>query len=260
MRIDKFIVDKLNISRTKAQQLIKNGLVFYGNNKIEKVSFEVTNEELVLIKENKQYVSRGAYKLIGAIDEFNLDFKNKVVLDIGASTGGFTQVVLENGAKKVYAVDIGENELAQILKEDNRVVNIHSTDFRSLTKHMVEDVDFIIGDISFISLKLIFPKIKELYGNNIEICILFKPQFECGIEYARKYKGVVLDKKLHERLLIDFLGYLENLGFKVCNLAYSNIKGKQGNIEYLIYINANESFNVNVKEVVNSAFNTLTIK
>ena len=150
MRVDKFISEKFTISRTKAQELIKNGIVFYADKKVDKVSFNVENENLILIKDNKQYVSRGAYKLLGAIDAFDLNFKDKVVLDIGASTGGFTQVALEHGAKKVYAVDIGENELAQVLKNNNKVVNMNSTDFRDIAQDKLKDVEMIVGDISFI--------------------------------------------------------------------------------------------------------------
>lgn len=255
MRVDKFISEKFTISRTKAQELIKNGLVFYADKKVDKVSFNVENENLILIKDNKQYVSRGAYKLLGSIDAFDLNFKDKVVLDIGASTGGFTQVALEHGAKKVYAVDIGKNELAQVLKNNNKVVNMNSTDFRDIAKDKLKDVEMIVGDISFISLKHIFPKILDLFGNKIEVCMLFKPQFECGIEQAKKYKGVVLDKKLHIKLLTDFVCYLQNMGFLISGITYSNIKGKQGNIEYLFYINGKKFYNFDINNLVCDAFN-----
>lgn len=259
MRIDKFLSESYKISRTKAQELIKQGLVFYDDKLVDKVSFEVVSENKVFVKDSKQYVSRGAYKLLGAIKDFNLNFKEKVVLDIGASTGGFTEVALENGAKKVYAVDIGENELSPILQKDGRVINMHSTDFRSLTRDICKDVQMIIGDVSFVSLKHIFPKIVELFGNKIEVCILFKPQFECGLEQAKKYKGVVLDKKLHVKLLTDFVKYLQCLGFKISGLNYSKIKGKQGNIEYLFYLNGNKEKNYELKTLVYVAFVKLKV-
>ena len=260
MRIDKFLSESYNISRTKAQELVKQCLVFYDGKLVNKVSFEVDNENKLFIKDSKQYVSRGAYKLLGAIKDFNLNFKEKVVLDIGASTGGFTEVALENGAKKVYAVDIGANELSPILQNDDRVVNMHSTDFRNLTIDKCKDVQMIVGDISFVSLRHIFPKIVELFSNKIEVCILFKPQFECGLEQAKKYKGVVLDKKLHVKLLTDFVIYLESLGFKISGLNYSKIKGKQGNIEYLLYLNGNQKKDFELKALVDNAFAKLKEK
>jgi len=257
MRLDKLVSEKNKISRTKAQELIKNGFVFVCDKAIDKPAFEVEEESDVRVEENQSYVSRGAYKLLGAIDDFNLNFKDKVVLDIGASTGGFTQVALDNGAKKVYAVDIGENELFESLKKDKRVVNYNSTDFRNLKINMCPDVQMIIGDVSFISLKHIFPKIKELFGCNIEICILFKPQFECGKELAKKYKGVVIKRNVHLELLKDFCSYLEINNFLISGLSYSKIKGKSGNIEYLFYLNGVKNNKIDVLNVVESAFNNI---
>lgn len=257
MRLDKLVSEKNKISRTKAQELIKNGFVFVCDKAIDKPAFEVEEESDVRVEENQSYVSRGAYKLLGAIDDFNLNFKDKVVLDIGASTGGFTQVALDNGAKKVYAVDIGENELFESLKKDKRVVNYNSTDFRNLKINMCLDVQMIIGDVSFISLKNIFPKIIELFGNKIEICILFKPQFECGKDLAKKYKGVVKNRSIHIKLLKDFCSYLKNNNFKISDLTYSKIKGKSGNIEYLFYLNGEDISLFEIDSVVDKAFGTL---
>ncbi len=257
MRLDKFVSEKNKISRTKAQELIKNGFVFVCDKAIDKPAFEVEEESDVRVEENQSYVSRGAYKLLGALDDFNLNFKDKVILDIGASTGGFTQVALDNGAKKVYAVDIGENELFESLKMDKRVINYNSTDFRNLKINMCNDVQMIIGDVSFISLKHIFPKIKELFGSNIEICILFKPQFECGKDLAKKYKGVVKNRSIHIKLLKDFCSYLKNNNFKISDLTYSKIKGKSGNIEYLFYLNGEDISLFEIDSVVDKAFGTL---
>ena len=257
MRLDKLVSEKNKISRTKAQELIKNGFVFVCDKAMDKPAFEVEEESDVRVEENQSYVSRGAYKLLGVIDDFNLKFKDKVVLDIGASTGGFTQVALDNGAKKVYAVDIGENELFESLKKDKRVVNYNSTDFRNLKINMCPDVQMIIGDVSFISLKHIFPKIKELFGSNIEICILFKPQFECGKDLAKKYKGVVKNRSIHIKLLKDFCSYLKNNNFKISDLTYSKIKGKSGNIEYLFYLNGEDISLFEIDSVVDKAFGTL---
>ncbi len=254
MRLDKFIFEKGYVdSRAKAQQLIKNGLV-YVNDKVEiKPSFEVLCNEKITISNYHKYVSRGAYKLLTAISKFDIDFKDKVVADIGASTGGFTQVALEHGAKKVYAIDVGRGELSSQIASDERVVNLENTDFRVITKDKIKDTNLVIGDISFISLRHIMPKIKELFGS-INVVILFKPQFECGKELAKKYKGVIKNRDIHKNLLKEFIIYINSMGYKVSNLTYSSIMGKSGNIEYLFYINGeNQSFNV--EEIVDEAFN-----
>lgn len=165
MRLDVYLVEKMGVgSRAKAQQLIKDGLVFVDGKCVNKPSHELLCNENITITEYRQYVSRGAYKLLGAIEVFGLDFTGKVVLDIGASTGGFTEVALEKGAKKVYSIDVGRGELAEKLKNDERVVNMEGRDFRSVLLEEVKDTDLIIGDISFISLRHIIPKIKELLG------------------------------------------------------------------------------------------------
>lgn len=257
MRLDKLVSEKNKISRTKAQELIKNGFVFVCDKAIDKPAFEVEEESDVRVEENQSYVSRGAHKLLGAIDDFNLNFKDKVVLDIGASTGGFTEVALQYGAKKVYSVDIGKDELDKSLRENKKIVNLSGIDFREINIDNCADVNFIVGDISFISLKNIFPKIIELFGNKIEICILFKPQFECGKDLAKKYKGVVKNRSIHIKLLKDFCSYLKNNNFKISDLTYSKIKGKSGNIEYLFYLNGEDISLFEIDSVVDKAFGTL---
>ena len=156
MRLDKYVAEKLNISREKAQEKIKNNLVSVNDKIINKPAYEVNESNEIKIIKQKDYVSRGAYKLLGAIKVFSLDFNDKVVLDLGASTGGFTQVALENNAKKVYAVDIGENQLADVLKNDKRIVNLSKTDVRNLNANLVNDSQIVIGDLSF---KGVFPVI-----------------------------------------------------------------------------------------------------
>ncbi len=255
MRLDKYLFENGFVdSRSKAQTLIKEGLVYVDGKLIDKTSYEPENSQNITILSHSEYVSRGAYKLITAIENFNIDFENKIVVDIGASTGGFTQVALKYGAKKVYAIDVGQGELSKSLASDKRVINLENTDFRAIKKEQVIDANIIVGDISFISLKHIFPKIKELFGK-IEIVILFKPQFECGKEIAKKYKGVIKDKNIHKTLLKDFLLYLKGLNYTVSNLTYSSITGKSGNIEYLFHINSKTQANINVDEVVEVAFN-----
>ena len=257
MRLDKFICEKFNISRSKAQQMIKNQLIYVKEQMVDKVSFEVDNQDEIVVKEHKNYVSRGAYKLLGAIQDFKLNFNDKIVLDIGASTGGFTEVALEHGAKKVYSVDIGKDELDESLRENKKVVNLSGIDFRELVFDRCFDVNFIVGDISFISLKNIFPKIIELFGNKIEICILFKPQFECGKDLAKKYKGVVKNRAIHIKLLKDFCSYLQSSNFVISGLTYSKIKGKSGNIEYLFYLNGENTIPFEIDSVVENAFSVL---
>ncbi len=254
IRLDSFLVTKKYFSsREKAQNAIVNGAVFVNGKNCTKASTKVAEIDKIEVKEGDAYVSRGAYKLLKAKEAFEIDFSDKIVLDIGASTGGFTQVALGNGAKKVYALDVGKGELDKTLAANEKVVNLENTDFRDVAKDLVGDAQIIVGDISFISLRHIFPKIKEIFGQNVQIFMLFKPQFECGKEIAKKYKGVIKDKKVHVSLLKDFIVYLKGLGYEVCNLTSSPIKGKAGNIEYLFAINGNKK-TFDISKVVEEAF------
>ena len=254
MRLDIYLFkNRFAPSRAKAQEIIKKGLVLINGKVITKPSFELLCNENITITEYRQYVSRGAYKLLRAIDVFDIDFKGKTVLDCGASTGGFSEVALENGAKKVYAVDVGSGELSEKLCKDRRVINLENTDVRRLTKEMVGDSDIVVSDISFISLRHILPKLKELLGK-IEMVILFKPQFECGKDIAKRYKGVIKNSAIHKSLLKDFIEYLAGLEFKVSGLTYSSIQGKNGNIEYLFHLNGRQGKPFSVDEVVDNAF------
>lgn len=255
MRIDILVMQKFDISRVKAQDLIKSGAVFVDGKAILKPSQNILPESDIILHEDEIYVSRGAHKLIKAIEEFDINFKDKVVVDIGASTGGFTQVALKMGARKVYAVDVGEDQLDEKLKIDPRVVNLQNTDFRVLKKEDVLGCDLVIGDISFISLRKILPHAKELFGN-LEMVFLFKPQFECGLELAKKYKGVITDKKIHINLIDDFALFLKSLDFKLTNLSFSPIKGRSGNIEYLLHING-PFRQFSIKDVIDQAFKSL---
>lgn len=253
MRLDLFLIENgLVQSRAKGQNLIKEGHVFVNGNLMTKASTEVDEKDEIKIEGNDNYVSRGAYKLLGGKEYFDLDFRDKVVLDMGSSTGGFTQVVLENGAKKVYSVDVGQSQLAQVIKEDKRVISLENTDVRILTKENVGDVDMVVGDLSFVSLTKILPHIKEILGN-CEMCLLFKPQFECGLSLAKKHKGIIKDEKLHVSLLESFANFLKSLGFSFDGLAPSPIKGGDGNREYLVHLNGkNKPFSI--KEIVTENF------
>lgn len=251
-RLDVLLTEKYGIqSRSKAQNLIKQNLVLVDGKPV-KASSLIDENQKVEILEHDNFVSRGAYKLLGAIENFNIDLNGKVVLDVGASTGGFTQVALQNGANKVYALDVGKGELDKTLAQDPRVVNMESTDIRKLKKESVVDVNMVVGDLSFISLTKVLPTIKGLFGN-IQTMFLFKPQFECGKEIAKKYKGVIKDKNLHIKLLNEFVEYTNMIGFPICDIVASPIKGGDGNIEYLLHFNKDKKY-FNIKNIVEKAF------
>ena len=253
VRLDQFLVARGDCSsRERAVQAIKSGRVLVEGKVVSKPSFLVEGEEVAILPAD-EYVSRGAFKIKKAFEKFGLSFEEKVLVDIGASTGGFTDFALKNGAKKVYAIDVGKGELAPSFRQDERVVNLEGQDFRLIDKNLCKDANMIIGDLSFISLRHILPKVVELFGKDIEICMLFKPQFECGKEIAKKCKGVIKDKALHKRLLKEFCGYVLGLGLKISALTFSPIKGKSGNIEYLFHINGqNKSFDID--KIVDEAF------
>lgn len=253
MRIDLYLTENgFAGSRAKAQSLIIEGLVFVNGKKVNKPSQNVLGGEKIEITQHREYVSRGARKLLGGIDAFGIDFSNRIVLDVGASTGGFTQVALEHDAKRVYAVDVGKNQLDKTLRDDDRVVSLEEQDIRTLDFEQVKDVDIIVGDLSFISLTKVLPHLKEMFGN-VEMCLLFKPQFECGKSIASKYTGIIKDKKLHLNLIKDFVENVKLFGFEMSNVAPSPILGGDGNREYLVYLNGKVA-NFDIEKVVNDAF------
>ena len=230
------LLSKNNIypSRAKAQQAIELGRVKVNGNLLTKPS--------VLVDENSniealpfEFVSRGGFKLQKAIEEFGINLKDKVVLDIGASTGGFSDVCLQNGAKKIYAVDTGEGQLAEKIKTDKRVKNFEKTNFLTFDKQNFSDANFVCIDVSFVSLKKFAQKLFDDF-KSVEIVALIKPQFECGIDYAKKHKGIVKDEKVRENIVSDISNHFEKIGFKKINIITSPIKGGDGNIEYLIYL------------------------
>lgn len=190
------------------------------------------NAEIKIVGNTMPFVSRGGLKLEGAIKEFGLDFNGKVVLDMGASTGGFTDCALVNGARKVIAVDVGSNQLAQKLREDVRVVSIENTDVKSLSKAVFDEVDVIVADISFVSIVKIVQGIIDKITTQ-EIMLLIKPQFECGLEMAKKCKGVIKDIKLCESVANNTIQSLQGLGLKLLGVAKSPICGGDGNTEFI---------------------------
>lgn len=224
-------------SREKGKALIMAGLVYVNGQKETKAGTSVKAEDCIELRGEKMpYVSRGGYKLAKAIDEFGLRLDNCVCMDIGASTGGFTDCMLMNGAIKVYSIDVGYGQLAWKLRSDSRVINMERTNFRHVTHEEIpEEIDFASVDVSFISLKLIIPVMRELLKDKGRAVCLIKPQFEAGREKIGK-KGVVREIETHLEVVKSIYDFVLENGFSVLNLDFSPIKGPQGNIEYLIFI------------------------
>ena len=224
-------------SRERAKELVKNGSVSVDGKIITKPSATVDENSIVTVaKSEQEYVGRGALKLKTAFEKFGLIVEGKCCGDIGASTGGFTQIMLENGARKVYAIDVGHGQLAKELIGDKRVVNCEGVNVRSLTKDFFQEpVELMAGDLSFISLKLVVPVLKECIEKNGDMVMLIKPQFEAGKQALNK-KGIVKDKKDHIRVLDELLHFFEDTGLQVKDLKPSSIKGGDGNIEYLVWL------------------------
>ena len=228
-------------SREKGKALIMAGLVYVNNKKETKAGTFVKSEDCIELRGEKMpYVSRGGYKLAKAVDQFGVQLDGCVCMDIGASTGGFTDCMLMNGAVKVYSIDVGYGQLAWKLRNDPRVINMERTNFRYVTKEQItDDVDFASVDVSFISLKKIIPVMKELLKDGGKAVCLIKPQFEAGKEKVGK-NGVVRELSTHIDVVNDIYNFVLENGFSVLNLDFSPIKGPQGNIEYLIYIRKDE--------------------
>ncbi len=241
-RLDVLVYEKgLAPSREKAKAIIMAGQVYADNQKADKCGTVYEETVSIEVRGNAMpYVSRGGYKLEKAMESFKLDLNGKITMDIGASTGGFTDCMLQNGAKKVYAVDVGYGQLAWKLRTDERVVNLERTNMRKVTREQVPDpIDFFSVDVSFISLRLILPVARELMADNAQAVCLIKPQFEAGREKVGK-KGVVRDPKVHEEVVEGILNFCLDNGFDVLGLDYSPIKGPEGNIEYLVYLQKSE--------------------
>lgn len=224
-------------SREKAKAIIMAGLVYVNNQKVDKAGFELKEDDILEVRGNSlKYVSRGGLKLEKAMKSFPITLKDKICMDVGASTGGFTDCMLQNGASKVYSIDVGYGQLAWKLRTDERVVNLERTNFRYVDSEKVKDlVDFASVDVSFISLKLILPNLNKLLANNAAAVCLIKPQFEAGKEKVGK-KGVVREASTHIEVIEKVIGFAVENGFSVLGLEFSPIKGPEGNIEYLLYI------------------------
>ena len=237
-RLDVALVERgLMESRQKAQATIMSGLVYVNGQRSDKPGAAVALDAVIEVRGNPlRYVSRGGLKLEKAMASFPISLKGAVCADIGASTGGFTDCMLQNGADKVYAVDVGYGQLAWKLRSDERVVCLERTNARYLSREQIpEALDFASVDVSFISLKLILPPLRALLKESGEAVCLVKPQFEAGREKVGK-KGVVRDAAIHREVLEQFLVHAAESGFSVRGLTWSPIRGPEGNIEYLGYL------------------------
>ncbi|MGS2776100.1 TlyA family RNA methyltransferase [Robertmurraya sp. GLU-23] len=238
-RIDVLLVERgLIETREKAKRAVMAGLVYSNENRLDKPGEKISSDLPLMIKGNVMpYVSRGGLKLEKALKEFDVHVEGKVLLDIGASTGGFTDCALQNGAKQSYALDVGYNQLAWKLRQDDRVIVMERTNFRYVTPADLtgEMPNFASIDVSFISLKLILPVLKTLLVQNSDIIALVKPQFEAGREEVGK-KGIVRDPKVHEAVINKIINLSLSLGYDVKNLSFSPITGGDGNIEFLLHL------------------------
>ncbi len=237
-RLDTAVFDMgLAPSREKAKAFIMAGIVYVNNQKADKAGMNVTADMKIEVRDNTlKYVSRGGLKLEKAMQVYGIRLDGLVCADIGASTGGFTDCMLQNGAKIVYAVDVGYGQLAWKLRCDERVINLEKTNFRYVTHEQIPDsLDFASVDVSFISLKLILPVMHSLMHDKSEAVCLIKPQFEAGRENVGK-NGVVRDLAVHEQVVDSITKFMVETGFDVIGVDFSPIKGPQGNIEYLAYI------------------------
>lgn len=242
--------------------MIMEGNVFVENQREDKAGATFDTEAEITVKGNTlKYVSRGGLKLEKAMTHFGITLEGKVCMDIGASTGGFTDCMLQNGAVKVYSVDVGYGQFAWKLRQDPRVVCMEKTNIRYVTPADIDDVlDFVSVDVSFISLTKVLIPARELLRDGGEMVCLIKPQFEAGREKVGK-KGVVRDKAVHEEVVERIIEFASQNGFFVKNLEYSPIKGPEGNIEYLVYIRKDETGGVDaavdIKAVVDAAHGEL---
>lgn len=235
-RLDVYLFEKnLFPTREKAKEAIKQGIINKNGKPCLKAGENVNENDIIEITgETLKYVSRAGLKLEKAAKLWDLNFKDKIVLDVGASTGGFTDFAIQNGAKKVYSVDVGTNQLHQNLLENPKIINLEKTDFRNLPP-LADNIDIAVCDCSFISLKLLCNKFAEVLTPNTILITLIKPQFECGKEIAQKTKGIIKDSALQNSLKQDIINYYSQNGFKLIDHTISPILGTAGNTEFLAY-------------------------
>ena len=238
-----------------------SGIVYVNNQKSDKAGANIKPDDIIEVRgETLKYVSRGGLKLEKAMKSFEISLNDCICADIGASTGGFTDCMLQNGAKKVYSIDVGYGQLAWKLRTDERVINLERTNFRYVTREQVPDeLDFASVDVSFISLSLIIPVMRTLLKDGGRAVCLIKPQFEAGKENVGK-KGVVRDKAVHIAVIEKIINLVSDNNFSLLGLDFSPIKGPEGNIEYLCYIQKTDNPIVaqyNAEDVVDASYNAL---
>ena len=260
-RLDVLLVKRgLAESREKAKAVIMSGIVYVDGQKEDKAGQTFADTANIEVRGSTlKYVSRGGLKLEKAMECFDVSVKDKVCMDIGASSGGFTDCMLQNGAKKVYAVDVGHRQLAWKLRNDTRVVVMEKTNIRYVKPEDIgESIDFASIDVSFISLSKVLPAAYNLLGERGEIVALIKPQFEAGREKVGK-KGVVREKSTHIEVIENCFQYARENNFSVEELEFSPVKGPEGNIEYLYHLvkNKKEESNIDIEAVVNTAHESL---
>ena len=231
MRLDEYLVkNNLVESRNKAKELIKNEKIKVNGKIITKPSFDVKEATIDILQ--KVYVSRAAWKLKNYLEKYDIDFNEKNVIDVGSSTGGFSEVALEKGAREVVCVDVGSNQLHSKIRKNKKVKVFENTDIRDFKSK--EKFDILISDVSFISLMKIFDKLNELAKD--EMILLFKPQFEVGREAKRDKKGVVIDKEAIKKAKINFEKKIKEYNWQILRDEISSLKGKEGNIEYIYHL------------------------
>ena len=242
VRLDQLVYERgFTESRERAKTTVMSGLVYVNGQKADKPGMPVDPEAKLEVRGDAlPFVSRGGYKLDKALKVFPVNPTGKICIDCGASTGGFTDVLLQHGAAKVYSVDVGYGQLAWKLRSDERVVNLERTNLRYITREQIpEELDLAVMDVSFISIRLVLPAVKELLKPGADYICLIKPQFEAGREEVGK-KGVVRDPAVHEEVVRGILDFAPSIGFSVMGLDYSPIRGPEGNIEYICWLKNGE--------------------
>lgn len=258
-RIDVLLFERgIFSSREKAKVAVMAGDVYVNGKKVLKPSQLVDTDCNIDLKEKPLYVSRGGIKCEKAIKYFNINLKDKVAVDIGASTGGFVDCMLRFGAKKVYAIDVGYGQLSDKLRNDERVVNIEKTNARYITKDLFqEQIDIVTMDVSFISVKKILPVVKSIISDDGKIILLVKPQFEAERKYVKK--GIVKDKNVHISVIQDIIDFCKGIDLYVLDITFSPLTGDKGNIEYFLFIGKQKRKNtgINVQKIVDEAHSLL---
>ena len=258
-RLDRFLVEHgLAKSRERAKSLIKEGKVFVNGAAADKPSVIVSDEDKVSADVDMKYVGRGALKLIKALDCFEICLQGCFCADLGASTGGFTQVMLERGASKVYAVDVGHGQLDESLVSDSRVVNLEGVNVKDISDRQIpEKLPFVCADLSFISLRNVIGAVAALLKNDGKAVVLIKPQFEAGRNALNK-QGIVKDRKDHIRVICELIDAFHSVGLSITGLTFSPVRGGSGNIEYLALLERTEKeAAVDVRKAVDQAFDEL---